>query len=672
MSEESGPDFDRASASSPLFSRESFESIIVAFLLAFLIRNFEAEAFVIPTGSMAPTLMGWHKDITCDNCQFWYRVGGDEKNAASKRYINSVCPNCRYGNYLDDIGFSGDRILVSKYSYAFASPKRWDVAVFRYPEESQQNYIKRVGGVGPEQLRIYAGDLYRRAPSTLTWQIVRKPPEKLKVLQFPVHDSNYPSSRQSSPDWQQWIPENNQKWQYNHADSSLEMQASDTLQWILYRHLIPNSDSWKDPQNNPPQQHLIDDFYAYNASEITSQKEKNSLTSYRQRSSFDRIAIGNHWVGDLTFSFQVSVNKSEKETLAVELIEGIGRYRATFTIETGRVNIHQEVRTPDGTQVLRREELGSAITSLNASGTYHIRFSNADDRLLLWINDNLVKLGKETHGISYHPPCAEQLAILVQQQHQDYSPVILYPGSSQSANLSVTVLQRLQQALDRLELTPERVISYEEDTDLNAMLNGLPSGTPLLLIGDFKNPEQLIERLHDIQQTTQLSYYGMGPCWPNHGVPFSDIVHLAHLQPTLMDFNPVRIGSSGSGATVRDLRITRDIYYVAQNSNNSSKSSDYVSEWGETNSGFFTQPEEWPLAYRAIRESVFELKNQEYLMLGDNSPRSKDSRLWYSGPAVVNRLLIGKAFFIYWPHGLRAFSRFAPFVPRPHKMRFIR
>ena len=36
--------------------RETIESIVVAFTLALLFRGFEAEAFVIPTGSMAPTL----------------------------------------------------------------------------------------------------------------------------------------------------------------------------------------------------------------------------------------------------------------------------------------------------------------------------------------------------------------------------------------------------------------------------------------------------------------------------------------------------------------------------------------------------------------------------------------------------------------------------------------
>ncbi len=41
----------------------------------------------------------------------------------------------------------------------------------------------------------------------------------------------------------------------------------------------------------------------------------------------------------------------------------------------------------------------------------------------------------------------------------------------------------------------------------------------------------------------------------------------------------------------------------------------------------------------------------QFFMLGDNSPQSKDSRLWGEGQNYVERrLLIGKAIYIYWPH----------------------
>ncbi len=59
---------------SPAAIRETVESVVIAFVLAFLFRTFEAEAFVIPTGSMAPTLMGRHKDLVCPKCGFPYQV----------------------------------------------------------------------------------------------------------------------------------------------------------------------------------------------------------------------------------------------------------------------------------------------------------------------------------------------------------------------------------------------------------------------------------------------------------------------------------------------------------------------------------------------------------------------------------------------------------------------
>ena len=56
--------------------RESIESFVVVFL-AFLVWSFEAEGFVIPTGSMAPTLMGRHKEIVCPECGYTYTVNAD-------------------------------------------------------------------------------------------------------------------------------------------------------------------------------------------------------------------------------------------------------------------------------------------------------------------------------------------------------------------------------------------------------------------------------------------------------------------------------------------------------------------------------------------------------------------------------------------------------------------
>src|SRR5947207_11594700 len=54
--------------------KETIESILVAFVLAFIFRAFVVEAFVIPTGSMAPTLMGAHMRFTCQDCGYEFTV----------------------------------------------------------------------------------------------------------------------------------------------------------------------------------------------------------------------------------------------------------------------------------------------------------------------------------------------------------------------------------------------------------------------------------------------------------------------------------------------------------------------------------------------------------------------------------------------------------------------
>ena len=56
---------------------ETLESIIVAFVLAFIFRAFVVEAFVIPTGSMGPTLYGRHAELECTDCGFQFSIGAE-------------------------------------------------------------------------------------------------------------------------------------------------------------------------------------------------------------------------------------------------------------------------------------------------------------------------------------------------------------------------------------------------------------------------------------------------------------------------------------------------------------------------------------------------------------------------------------------------------------------
>jgi hypothetical protein len=50
--------------------RELMETIVFVVVLVLMLKTFLAEAFVIPTGSMADTLLGYHYKVTCDQCGY--------------------------------------------------------------------------------------------------------------------------------------------------------------------------------------------------------------------------------------------------------------------------------------------------------------------------------------------------------------------------------------------------------------------------------------------------------------------------------------------------------------------------------------------------------------------------------------------------------------------------
>ena len=98
--------------------REYFESLCVAVVLAFLVRTFIVQAFKIPTGSMEPNLL------------------------------------------------VGDHLLVNKFKFAptltsvekmvlpIDEIKRGDVIVFKYPEDPERDFIKRVIGLPGETIEL--------------------------------------------------------------------------------------------------------------------------------------------------------------------------------------------------------------------------------------------------------------------------------------------------------------------------------------------------------------------------------------------------------------------------------------------------------------------------------------------------------------------------------------
>ena len=182
--------------------RETIESLLVAVLLALMFRAFESEAFIIPTGSMAPSLNGQHYDLECDNCRLRYHTGTTVPNADRDSRVvdeSTHCPVCRYPTRLssngdpDHASNNGDRILVNKFIYDFSEPERFDVIVFKNPRNGKQNYIKRLIGLPGDNLAIENGDIYLFDKNGEQWdkRIARKPSATLEHVLQVVDDTHH-------------------------------------------------------------------------------------------------------------------------------------------------------------------------------------------------------------------------------------------------------------------------------------------------------------------------------------------------------------------------------------------------------------------------------------------------------------------------------------------------
>jgi signal peptidase I len=89
--------------------KENLESLLWAAAFALAIRTFIIAPFKIPSGSMRMTLV------------------------------------------------EGDRILVNKFIYHFREPRRGDIIVFRFPSEPKRPFIKRLVGLGGDEVEIREG-----------------------------------------------------------------------------------------------------------------------------------------------------------------------------------------------------------------------------------------------------------------------------------------------------------------------------------------------------------------------------------------------------------------------------------------------------------------------------------------------------------------------------------
>ncbi len=591
--------------------RETIESIVVAVILALLFRTFEAEAFVIPTGSMAPSLQGQHRDINCDQCGYLYQTGASGESSTAlpnnrTAITHSFCPICRFKTAMnstdwDHTSNNGDRILVNKFVYDFSEPKRFDVIVFKNPNNGKQNYIKRLIGLPGELLVIENGDIFRVVnsnPGAFEMEIIRKPSDKLRSMMQLVDDTHFIPQQMHDAGWplrwQHWDRQDGGAgWDVilNSTNPNYLVDAGSTTAWLKYRNLVPvnrptysrsgaqdEKNDWDEIENGrlpdrmesvSPLGSLITDYYCYN-NRILKSMSRARIGGGQERYE---PSMAMHWVGDLGVECWTQV-KSDTGKLKLQLVEGGAKFTCTIDVKTGEAKLSCDQSTvqfvdADGNAIAEPV----AKSTLSGAGSYRIMFANVDDQIHLAINNRFVKFDAATYNRS------------------DKTSPRTFPGDP--TNLGDA--EPIGVGAENLEIEITRL----------KVLRDIYYSSPVGMDRNF------------IEDETR---YGVG---------------------------------ENVASSKRSMRRIEKAWTWFENP--SLWESELAKEYFESR----------------FRENpyIFTLNEDQFLPMGDNSPSSLDGRVW-SGPKNVERdMLIGRALFIYWPHALNSP---VPYFPNFEKMKFIR
>lgn len=418
--------------------REVVETVVFVVVLVLLLKSFAAEAFVIPTGSMAETLWGYQRVVTCPQCGSTFPVncsGEVDPQGDEHTHITAcTCPNCRF--HIDNVDNnpewhwnSGDRVLVAKslFELGLMKPERRDVVVFKFPGDSSfpargpqynhvpMNYIKRLIGLGGETIGIWYGKLYamtedqqteedRQADPLVLWKhqfmhedkfkdelehlddtppaqrrfhMLRKGPKKILALRRLVYDNDHQAKDLAN--LPRWAGESAGPWAADQADG-FHAAGGEGTAWLRYSHVLR-------PEGGSAKPQLITDVMGYNDFEsVRAEPDGRALMEFRAHTP-----PPHNWVGDLILECEVTVDRPSGE-LILELSKGVDRFRARWDLPAGTCTL---VRVRGD----KEEPLGSKPSVLKPGTAHRLRFANVDDRLTVWVDDAL----PFEDGVEYEP-----------------------------------------------------------------------------------------------------------------------------------------------------------------------------------------------------------------------------------------------------------------------------
>jgi signal peptidase I len=411
-------------------AREIVETIVFVVVLVLLLKSFAAEAFVIPTGSMGQTLLGYQKDVTCPDCGLKFPINCSQEvdpSDGGKAFpvYACVCPNCRQRihfpsappNYalehpdsrlVEDPGWnSGDRVLVAKFVYDLfeKNPDRLDVVVFKYPGDERfpttgphrnhvpMNYIKRCIGEPGETIAIRGGKIYAlspdKGPHYDDYEKAKHDPELMATLwQKKYMHENEARERFHNGEFQivRKKPENivsmmrlvfdNDHPSQSDPVSTNRWKSSERSWSALTPHGFRHDAVDSGDTDWLSYRHILRD-YDNKPGLVTDMMGYNTYQTLKHESPL----LGNNWVGDLILECEVDLDNPQGE-LSLELGKGVDRFRAQWDLSTGVCTLLRIAKEGE-------QKLESKPTALKKKGSYRLRFANVDERLVVWVDGEL-------------------------------------------------------------------------------------------------------------------------------------------------------------------------------------------------------------------------------------------------------------------------------------------
>jgi len=573
--------------------RETLESIVVAFILAFVFRAFIVEAFVIPTGSMATTLYGEHATHVCTNCgwQFAYGITRSEAGEITPRPTRAECPNCGFidsaspGEFLPPD--AGDRIVVLKWPLEvgaeFLKPRRWEVTVFKNPADGTMNYIKRLVGCPNEVLELIDGDVYTVPTSKLDAETFRRL-DRIRAL-------NYERIR---------LQQEEQRAGYETPEiAAARVEINRELAALQPAVLRVLDGCLRIQRKTPDVTRAQTSLWSIVFDQDHLPQQQPDIAGWRP------TAPGTAWDTSQRVIRFSGLDRSGESIRLFKRADDFSAYN------------QPNLRDRAGPTVSDRR-VTCLFTPLRGDGKLRLLMTKYYDEFVAELD---VAAGTASLRMTSRPPQGKPRSVTIGTK-----PVVLEPGRP----------------------VPIELANFDYRASL--ALNG-----------------------EEILATDDHTYA-------------PDVAWLRRVTPAQLPEPVLEISAERLDLELRHLRVERDVYYTNESL---CRAGDDREGRGQRNPfcapgngrGRGSEVPGW-----GTQNNPILLRDKEYFMLGDNSPASQDSRLWWQiGPHLAKRKdqyqvgtvpedqLLGRAFFVYWPSGFRReWGLRIGLIPNAGEMRWIR